>query len=156
MELIYEENYSALRGFHLTEHGFQPLLKFASVLCSGDERAHIEREYRPPLQVRGDVAFDDTLRQSFDNSRFTDAGLAYQTGVVFGFTGEYADDVPYLLVTPDNRVELALPCFLDKVVTVLLQRVVGVLRRLGGDAAVPTELFELREKRPALDPRILL
>ena len=82
MKLIYKEYYLTLACFYLVKYGFEPLLKFASVLCTSNKSAHIEREYRAVFKIVGHVAAHYTLRKPLGNSRFTDTRFTYKAGVV--------------------------------------------------------------------------
>ena len=78
VQLIDEEDDAALAFAYLFEHGLEPLLKFAAVLCAGDQCAHVEGEDRLVLQALRYVAADYTLCQSLGDGRLADARFAYQ------------------------------------------------------------------------------
>jgi len=137
VELVDEEDDAALGLFHLVQHGLQPFLELAPVLGPGDEGAHVQVEDGLVLQGAGHVPFDDALGQPLGDGGLAHAGLADEHGVVFGFAGEDADDVPNLLVPADDRVQLILSGRLHQVGAVLLEGVVGLLRVVGGHPLVP-------------------
>ena len=132
VDLINEQQDTAFALLDLVEHRLQTLLKLALVLCTGDERAHIQREQLAVLQVRGNVAAHDTQSQTLDYSGLADAGFADEAGVILGLTGKNTDSASYLVISADNRVELVLARKLNEILTVLVQHVVGLLRLLGG------------------------
>ena len=72
----------------LLQHGLEPLFKFAPVLCTGDQCAHIQGEDRLILQALRHVALDNPLGQPFGDGGFADAGLADQDGVVLASFGK--------------------------------------------------------------------
>ncbi|CDC75919.1 putative uncharacterized protein [Candidatus Colimorpha enterica] len=146
MKLIDEEDDLPFARFNFIQDGFQTLLEFAAVFCAGDECAHIKREYLAVLQIFRDIALDDTLGKSFGYCGLTDAGFTDEAGVVFCLTGKNTDDVSYLLVTSDDRVELLALCKLHKVLTVLFEDVVGCLGVFAVDGAVASDAFKSREE----------
>ena len=61
MDLVNEEDDLALGLSDLVDDRLEPLLKFALILCSGDEGSHIERVDLLHLQILGHVATHDAL-----------------------------------------------------------------------------------------------
>ena len=61
-----------------------------------------------PLQRGRHVAVDDSLGEAFDHRRLADAGFADEDGVVLPPPQQDIDDLPDLVVTTDDRVDLAL------------------------------------------------
>ncbi len=145
VQLIDEQQDAALALAHFLEHGLEPLLEFAAVLCARDQRAHIERENGLVLQPLRHVAAHDALRQPFGDGRLADARLADEHGVVLCFAREDADDVADLLIAADDRVHLAFAGALDEVGAVLFQCVIGVLGVVARDGA-GLDLFQLGHK----------
>ena len=139
MQLIDEEDDLALGLFDFRQNGLQPLFKFAAVLCARDQSAHIERENRLVLQGLWHLVRDDPLREAFNDGRLADARLADENGVVFRFPGQDPDDVPDLFVAADDRVHLLLACALYQVRAVFFERLIGILRRVGGHALVAAD-----------------
>ena len=116
------------------EHRLQPLLELAAVLGAGDERAHVERDDPLVLQPLGHVAAHDAAGQSFDDGGLADAGLADEHRVVLRAARQHLDDAADLLVAADDRIELAAPGELGQVAAVPLERLIGALGILAGDA----------------------
>ena len=145
VQLIDEQQDAALALAHFLEHGLEPLLEFAAVLCARDQRAHVERENGLVLQPLRHVAAHDALRQPFGDGRLADARLADEHGVVFRLAREDADDVADLLIAADDRVHLAFAGALDEIRAVLFQRVIGVLGVVARDGA-GLDLFQLGHK----------
>ena len=116
------------------QDGLQPLLELAAVLRAGDQRPHVERDDLLVLQALGHVLPDDPLRQPFDDGRLADAGLADQHRVVLRPPREDLDDAADLLVAADDRIELALARQLGQIAPVFLERLIGALGILRGDA----------------------
>ena len=128
VQLIDEEDDLAGGVGDFLEHRLQPLLELAPEFRAGDQRAHVERDDSLVLEILRHVAAHDALRQTFDDRRLADTGLADQHRVVLGPAREHLHDPPDLFVAADDRVELALLRQLGQVAAVLLQRLVLVLR----------------------------
>ena len=128
MQLINEEDDFAFRLFDLVQNALQTFLKLAAVLSARDQRTHIQTEHGTVLQIFGHITAHDTLCQSFGDGGLADTSLTNQHRVVLALTAQNADNVADLAVTADNRVQLVGAGHLHKVLTVLFQRVVGVLR----------------------------
>ncbi len=103
------------------------------------------------LQPLGHVPADDALRQPFDDGGLAHARLADEHGVVLGAPAEDLDGAADLLVAADHRVELAPARHLGQVAAVLLQRLVGRLRVLAGDALAAADRGERGQDAVARD-----
>ena len=121
VELVDERDDLAVGLVDLLEHGLEPLLEFAAVLGTGDERREVEGDELLALERVGDVAGDDALREPFDDGGLADSGLADQHGVVLGAAREHLADAADLGVTADHRVEFAGRGDLGEVDAVLLE-----------------------------------
>ena len=146
MQLVDEEDDSAFGFLDLGQNSFQPLFKFAAVFCARNQAAHIQREDGLILQCLRHLAGDNPLRQTFDDCRLADARFADENGVVFRFPGQNADHVSDFLITTDDGVHLLLACALDKIGAVFLQRLIGVLRGIGGHALVAADGLQRLQK----------
>src|SRR5204862_1159348 len=134
----------ALGLAHLGEDGLEPLLDLAAVLRAGEHRADVEPPHALALQALGHVAGDDPLREALDDRGLADAGVADQDRVVLRPAPQHLDHAADLLVAPDDRVELALLGEGGQVAAELLERLVGALRILRGDALAAAYLPDLR------------
>jgi hypothetical protein len=137
----------------LLEHGLQPLLELAAVLGPGDHAAEVERDQLAVLQRLRNVSVHDALREPLDDRRLADAGLADEDRVVLRAAREHLDRPADLLVSPDDRVELALARVLGEVAAEALERLVGVLGGLARDrlrAQLLDRLDELVARRADL------
>ena len=112
----------ALGLLHFFEHGLQAVLELAAILGAGDQRAHVELDEVAVAQGARHVAGHDTLGDALDDSRFTDARLTDEHGVVLGATGQDLDGTTDLVRTADDRVELAGAGKVADVAAVLFQR----------------------------------
>jgi len=69
----------------------------------------------------GHVPAHDVLRETLDDRRLADAGLADQHRVVLGAAGQHLHDPLDLLLATDHRVELALAGRLGEVPAELVE-----------------------------------
>ncbi len=132
------------------QHGLQALLEFAAELRAGDQRAHVEREDALVAQRLGHLAIDDAQREALDDRGLADARLADQHRVVLGATLQHLHGAADLVVTADDRVELALLGALGQVDGVLLERLALFLRIRIGDLLAAAHLID-RALQRALD-----
>ena len=142
MQLIDEQNNLSLAVLHLIEDCFQALLKFAPILCTGNQCAHIQGENGLVLQILGYVAADNPLGKSLGNGGFTNAGLTDQNRVVFGLSGQNADNIPDFLISADDRVHLLISCLLHQIGAVFVQRIISALWIVGGHTGAAANLFQ--------------
>ena len=104
------------------ENTLQALFEIATILGAGEQGAHIERiDIRLGENFRH-VALDDLARQALGDGGLADTGFANQQRVVLAATAERLDDAFEFLVTPDQRVDLALQRQRVEVDGVLLER----------------------------------
>ena len=151
VQLVDEQDDLPGRVGDLFQHGLEPLLELAAILCAGNERAHVERDHALLLQPFGHVAADDALRQPLDDGGLAHAWLADEHGVVLGAPAEDLDGAADLLVAADDRVELAAARDLGQIAAVFLQRFVGAFRVLAGDALAAADRGERGEDAVARD-----
>lgn len=126
----------------LGEDGLQPFLELTAVFGARDHRAEVERDEPLVPQGLGDVTLDDALGEPLDDGGLADAGLADEYGVVLRTPRQDLDHTPDLLVTSDDRVELAVPGGGREVRTELLQGLVLTLRVGCGHPAPSPALLE--------------
>ena len=103
---------------------------------------------RLSLSALGHVAAHDALGQALDDGGLADARLADEHGVVLGAPREDLDDAADLLVAPDDRVELAGLGVRGQVAAVRLERLVGRLGVLRGDALAAADGLRAHRGRP--------
>jgi hypothetical protein len=117
----------------LLEHGLEPFLELAAELRARDEGAEIQRHELLVAQRLGHVAVHDALGEPLGDGGLAHPGFADEHRIVLGAPREDLHDAADLLVSADDRIELALARVLGEVTRELLQRLVLVLRRLVGD-----------------------
>ena len=130
MQLINEQNDMAFALFDFVQNRLQTFLKFAAVLRTGDQRAHIQRENALVFQRTRHVTAHNTLCQTLCNGGLADARFTDQNRIVLGFTRQNPNDITNLIISADDRIHLFLASLLDQIRAVFLQRIIGVLRRI--------------------------
>ncbi|CDC60577.1 putative uncharacterized protein [Clostridium sp. CAG:448] len=145
VQFINEEDDFSFAGFDFVQNRFQSFFKFATVFGACHQRTHIQRENGFVAQILRYIPSDNPQSQSFRNRCLAHAGLTDQAGVVLGFPGKNTDHVPDLLISADHRIQLLLSCQFHKILTVLLEYVIGVLRMIARYIAVPANLSERAE-----------
>ena len=139
VQLVDEQDDVAVGFLHLTQHVLQTILELAAILRAGHHRTQIERDDLAILQRRGNITSYDALGQTLDDSGFAGAGLANEHRVVLRTTRQHLNGTADLLVTADNRIELALAGLLGEVLAVLFQRFELGLVGLRGHAGVAAQ-----------------
>ena len=121
MEFVDKEDDVA--RFADLRHGiFQPLLKFAAVLRARQHAGEVQRDHALAAQYLRDAAFDDELRQPFDDGGLAYARLADEYGVVLRAPGEDLHDALDLPRAADDRIQLASLRRLGQVAGKLVER----------------------------------
>src|SRR5690606_12974587 len=135
----------------LLEHRLEALLELAPVLRARHHGREVQGHQALALQAFGDVAVDDAPGETLRNGGLADARLADEHGVVLGAAAEDLDGAADLLVTADDRIELAVAGQLGEVLRVLLQGLVGALGVLAGDPGAAPDVLEDRHHAIAGD-----
>ncbi len=91
------------------------------------------------------------LREALDYRRLAHAGLSDEHRVVLGTAREDLDHTADLVVTPDDRIELALPREFGEVAPVALERLVLLLGVLRGYAVAAADRLQGLEEVVAVD-----
>ena len=136
VQLVDEEHDLALRRGDVFQHGLEALFEFTAILRTRDERAHVERDDALVLQSFGNVAPNDALGEALDDRRLTDARIADEHRIVLRAAREHLDDAADLFVAADHRIEFAALGFERQVASVALERLIGALRILRGNALI--------------------
>ena len=132
VDLVDERDHLAAGIGDLLQHRLEAFFELTAVLRAGEHRRQVERNEALGLQALGHVARRDTLRQTFDDGRLSDAGFADEDRVVLRAAREHLHDATNLLVATDDGVDLAGASPRGEIDAVLLQRlklVLGILRR---------------------------
>ena len=126
-----EDDVAVLLNF--LHHLLDTLLKFAPVLGTSHQCAHIQTEDPVILQRAGHISPDDPEGKPLCNGGFAHARLTDQNRVVLGLSGQDPDHVPDLLVSADDRIQLVVFCKFHQILPVFFQHVIGTLRVVTGD-----------------------
>ena len=154
VQLVDEQDDLPVGLGDLLEDRLEALFELAAILGAGDQRAQVERDDALVFQAFGHVAAHDALGQALDDGRLADARLADQHRVVLGAPRQHLDDAADLLVAADDRVELACARQSGQVAAVLLQRLVGRLGVLRGDALAAAHLLQRLQHAVAGDAQL--
>ena len=146
MQLIDEQNDTALALLHLVQNRFQTLFEFATVLCAGDQGAQIQREDLPVFQVGRDIATHNSQCQTLCNGSFTDTRLTDQNRIVLGLSGEDSNDISYLIISADDRIQFSGTGTLHQILSVFRQDIIGFFRILCGNTLVATHFHQCLQK----------
>ena len=146
MQLIDEQNDTALALLHLVQNRFQTLFEFATVLCAGDQSAQIQREDLPVFQVGRDIATHNSQCQTLCNGSFTDTRLTDQNRIVLGLSGEDSNDISYLIISADDRIQFSGTGTLHQILSVFRQDIIGFFRILCGNTLVATHFHQCLQK----------
>src|SRR5690606_23920737 len=155
VELVDEEDDAALVLGDLLQHRLQALLEFATVLGTGEQRRHVERQHALALERLGHLVIDDALRQAFDDRGLAHARLADQHRVVLGAALQDLDGAADLVVAADHRVELAAASALGEVHAVFIQRLALAFGVLAADIGTAAHRLDRGFERLAVEAALL-
>ena len=130
MDFVDKQDDVSFRLLHFVDDRFQTFFKFALILGSCNQRAHIQRVKLLVFQVLGHIPPQDTLGKSFHNGCFTRTRLSDQNRVVFGSPAQDLEHTADFFVTSDNRIELSVARCLNQVDGVFVERLIRIFARL--------------------------
>ena len=140
MHLVDKQN--NVTGLLYLVHGFlNPLLKVATVLCTGHHRGQIQRHDLFAFQQFRHLVLDDLQGQPLGNGGFTNARLTDEAGIVLAAAGQNLNDPLNFLFTTDHRIDLAALGQRSQVTTKLVQRRCLGLALFAGGLAVRLRLL---------------
>ena len=105
---------------HLLHYSLHTLLKLSAVLCSSNHEREVERVDFLVEQLWNDVLRCYLLRQTFNDSAFAHAGLAYEYWIILLSAAQNLNDAFNLLLATYNVVEFAFCCLLRQVYGILV------------------------------------
>ena len=155
VELVDERDDLAAGLLDFGQHRLQPLLELAPVLGAGHHRGQVQHHETLVGQAVRHIAVDDPLGQSLHDGGLAHAGLADQHRVVLAAPGQDPDHPPDLVITAYNRVQPAGPGLRGEVSAVALQRLVGVLGRLGRHPVAAPHAVQHLEQQLAVEVQIV-
>src|SRR6266699_1106559 len=104
MNLVDEDD-AVTTVANLFDDLFQALFEFTTILGSCYKRTDIQRQQAFACQSFGNLAGNETLRQAFDDSSFTNARFTDESGVVLIAPRKYLNDSLDLLMPTDYRIK---------------------------------------------------
>ena len=107
VELVNEED-DVFRALNLVHDGLDALFKLATVFSAGDHQGEVEGDDLFLGENFRDVTAHNFLRESLDQRGLADARFADEDGVVLRAATKDLDDATNLVLTSDDRVQLAL------------------------------------------------
>ncbi len=132
----------------------EALFELAPELRTGDHRAHIEREHPPALQLGGDVAGDDALREALSDGGLSDAGTAYQHRVVLRAADQRLHGAGDLDIAPYDGVQPSTLGKLGQVNAEPFQRLIAALGPGVVDSVAASDLPQGLIDALQLDPEL--
>ena len=127
MQFVDEQNDLPLTRRDFLEEGLQSILEFPAVLRTCDHGAEIHGHQLLVLQSLRHIATNNAPREALRDGGLADTGLTDQYRVILGATGQDLHDAPNLLITTDDRIDLAGPGSGSEVATVFVERLKFVL-----------------------------
>src|SRR5688572_8873088 len=106
----------------LVHDRLEALLELTAILRARDDGGHVEREHAVVAERLRALAIGDELRESFDDRRLADAGLADQHRVVLLPACEHLHHPLDFLRAADRRIELALGGKLSEIAAEVIER----------------------------------
>jgi hypothetical protein len=110
---------------HRAQDRLEALFEVAAVARAGQQRPHIDGKDRRSTQGRRRLARLDTRRHALDDGGLAHARIADEQGVVLAPPSQHVQRPLDLLVTTDQRIDLALAGTLVQVDGVDRQRIFG-------------------------------
>ncbi len=111
---------------------------------------------RLSLRPSGTSPVRDSPGEALDDRGLADTGFADQDGVVLGAPRQDLDDTPDLVVTADDRIDLALRRAGGQILAVLLERGELLLRVRVGDAMAPAHVAKHGQQLLAADTQTVV
>jgi len=152
VHLVNEQDNLPVRALDLVEHGLEPFLEFAAILCARDQRTHVEAHQRAPFQAVRHIAIGNAQRQALGDRGLAGAGFADQRGIVLGAAGKDLDRAADFLVAADHRIELAVARCLGQVAGEFLHRIIGAFGIGAVRRLALAQFGNSRLKRLGVDP----
>ena len=153
VQLIDEEDHRSVRILHFLQHGLEALFEFPPEFRPRDQRAQVQGDDAFVLHALGHVPAHHPLGESFHDGRLAHARLADQHRVVLGAPAQHLHHPPDFLIPSDHRVQLAGLGHFGQIAPEPGQRLEGVLRVGGGDAAAAPHGANRFQHRLAGQPR---
>src|SRR5579872_3914217 len=118
----FVDKHDGVLALHQFFHnGLKPLFELSSVFCASDDQRKIEGKDALVRKEGWNVAIGNSLRQSFDDGRLSDAGLADQHWIVLRPPAENLDYALDFTLASYERVQRSFTGGLRKIAAELRQ-----------------------------------
>ena len=143
VDLVDEQQDAAVALLDLVQYGLEPLLELAAVLGAGEQRAEVEREDRARSLSHSGTS-PRTMRWASPSAIavLPTPGSPMSTGLFFVLRDRMRMTRRISASRPMIGSSLPAACLVDQVDTVLVERLIGDLGRIGGDALVAAHLAQ--------------
>jgi len=131
MSLINEQNDRTGGGFHRIDDGFQAIFKLPLHRCARLQQGQVQNTQIHIPQRFWHIAISNPLGKPFDHGCLPDPGFTGQDGIVLAAAHQDIDHLPYLSITPDNRINCTNQRLIRQGDRIKLQRI-----RLGGGGSL--------------------
>src|SRR5258708_9511905 len=142
MQFVDEQNNVAFAALNFFDGGLQAFFKLPTEAATCDHAAQVQIDNFLTQQDFRDVVIGNFLGQPFDNSCLAHARFSDQHRVILGSAAENLNDTQYLIVAPDNWIELAFLCHAGQVAAIFFQRAVTAFGLRIGDSLSTAKLLD--------------
>jgi hypothetical protein len=104
----HQDNFTG-RTLDFLDGRLESFLEFPPEAAASDHGAQVQRNNACAGENLRHIVGSDLLRQTFHNGGLADTGFADQNRVVLGAPGQDLDHAHDLVISPDDRVQLAFP-----------------------------------------------
>ena len=118
---IDKEDYLPFALCNVRDNSLESLLKLTAELCASHKASHIERQKPLILEAFRNISRRDTTSQALHNRGLSNTWLTDKNRIVFCAAAQNLHNSSYLLVAPDNRVNLVLSSLCGEVNSVFLE-----------------------------------
>ncbi len=126
VNLINEENRTG-HLFNFVDHHLQAFFEITAIAGAREQSAHIEGKDRGIGQDLGNLTFNDTLGETLCDGGFADTRVAHIKRVVLGAAGQNLDRPLDFVLTPDQRIDIAVLGLLIEMDAIGAQRLLPFL-----------------------------
>ena len=152
MDLVNKEDDLPFPLLDLFQDRFQTVLKFTSVFRTCNQGPYIKGKDLSIAEGLRDITVHDPLGKTFDNRGLSHPRLADQDRIILCPPGEDLDHTPDLIITTDNRVQLALAGNIGQVSGIFLQSLILPLRVLVRDPLAASDINKRLQEQVLIHP----
>ena len=142
MQLIDKEHDSTVRLGYLLQHCFHPLFKLTSKLGACKHCTHVKGNDTLVFQPLGNIALDNTLRETFNYCSFTHTGLSDENRIVFSSARQHLNHPPDFVIPTYNGIELPRTCAFGEVNGIPIQSLISRFGILGSNPLISSNISQ--------------